>query len=567
VVVLDSSHRSIEPAHASEHEVEPFQRLWQLLAPERGDVWIVIVFAAINGLLALATPLAVETLVNTVAFGRLAQPVIILSLMLLGFLALSSAIRAVQTYAVEIIQRRLFARVAADLAYRLPRVQMEAMAGQSGRELVNRFFDVVTLQKASAQLLLDAVGLALSAFIGMIVLALYHPWLLGFDVVLLVMIAVTLFAMGRGAVATSIQESKAKYGVAAWLEDLAAARTTFRDSFSAEFALASSDRLLHKYLKARQKHFRILMRQIVFALGLQAISSTVLLGMGGWLVISGQLTLGQLVAAEMIVTVIVGSVAKTGKHLESWYDLLAAVDKLGVLFDLPIEQQQGQNVLPNVGPATVVLKDLELTSALDSRQQSTSLTIRAGGRFCLPDAGDGRASQLMDHLFGLRRSPHGRVLVNGIDLRDLQPDALRTQVALVRNVELFSGTIAANVHREHPHIAPQAVNNALAAVGLLDEVLELNDGADTRVTEGGEPLTPSQARRLMFARAIVQNPKLLLIDGALDALPDDHSQSLCQWLSSPERPWTLVVVTAQTRILAALQECTDKSLGTRAGPP
>lgn len=564
-VVLDLNHRSIEQAHDSEHEIDPVQRLWRLLLPERADIWIVIVFAAINGLLALATPLAVETLVNTVAFGRILQPVIVLSLMLLGFLALWSAIRAVQIYAVEIIQRRLFVRVAADLAYRLPRVQTEAMGGRSGRELVNRFFDVVTLQKATAQLLLDAVGLALSAFIGMIVLALYHPWLLGFDVVLLVLIAVTLFAMGRGAVATSIQESKAKFGVAAWLEDLAASRTAFRDSFSTEFALASSDRLLHKYLKARQKHFRILMRQVVFALGLQAISSTVLLGMGGWLVISGQLTLGQLVAAEMIVTVIVGSVAKTGKHLETWYDLLAAVDKLGVLFDLPIEQQHGQNVLPNQGPATVVVKDLELTSALDSRQQSTSLTISAGARVCLPDESDGRASQLMDHLFGMRRTPHGRVFINGVDLRDLQPDALRCQVTLIRNVELFAGAIAANVHREHPHAPPQAVNNALAAVGLLDEVLELDGGAETRVAESGEPLTPNQARRLMFARAIFQNPTLLLIDGALDPLSDDQAKRLCRWLSSPDRPWTLVVVTAQSRIVDAIQGLADDAVATR-GP-
>lgn len=553
VALLDSAHRSIERRDDAEHAVEPIQRLWGLLAPERADIWIIVIFAAINGLLALASPLAVETLVNTVAFGRLMQPVIVLSLMLLGFLALSSAIRAVQTYAVEIIQRRLFARVAADLAYRLPRVQTEAMSGQSGRELVNRFFDVVTVQKATAQLLLDAVGLALSTLIGMLVLALYHPWLLGFDLVLLVMIAVTLFIMGRGAVATSIDESKAKFGVAAWLEDLAASPTTFRDSFSAEFALASADRLLHKYLKARKKHFRVLMWQIAFALGLQALASTVLLGMGGWLVVSGQLTLGQLVAAEMIVTLIVGSVAKMGKHLESWYDLLAAVDKLGVLFDLPIERQHGQNVLPNQGPATVVVRNLELTAAVDSRQSSASLTIPSGARICLPDEGDGRASWLLDHLFGLRRPHHGRILINNVDLRDLQPDALRTQVALVRGVEIFSGTIAANVHREHPHVSPQAVNHALSAVGLLDELLEFPSGIETRVTESSDPLTLNQARRLMLARAIAQSPKLLLIDGALDALTDGQAQRICHWLSSPERPWTLVVVTAQARIIDSIQ--------------
>jgi len=567
VLVLDSGHRTIERHADSEHEVEPLQRLWLLLSPERSDIWIVVVFAAVNGLLALASPLAVETLVNTVAFGRLLQPVIVLSLLLLAVLALSSALRAVQTYAVEIIQRRLFARVAADLAFRLPRVQVDAFEGQSGRELVNRFFEVVTLQKTTAQLLLDAVGLAMGALIGMLVLALYHPWLLAFDVVLLALIAVTLFAMGRGAVSTSIEESRAKFGVAAWLEDLAAAPTTFRDSCAAEFALATSDRLIHKYLHARQKHFRVLMRQVVFALGLQAVASTVLLGMGGWLVISGQLTLGQLVAAEMIVTVIVGSVAKMGKHLESWYDLLAAIDKLGVLFDLPVEQQHGQNVLPNQGAAAVSISDLNLTTPMNSGGAPVSLTIPAHARYCLPDQGDGCASRLLDYLYGLRRYQHGRVVINGIDLRDLQADALRSQVALVRNVEMFTGTIAANVHLEHPQVTPHDVNDALAAVGLLDEISMLPDGVETRVVESGAPLTPSQARRLMFARAIAHSPALLLVDGTLDLLPEDQAEDLCDWLSSPDRPWTLVVVSSQRRIIDAIQRASipdERSVGGRA---
>jgi ABC-type bacteriocin/lantibiotic exporter with double-glycine peptidase domain len=90
---------------------------------------------------------------------------------------------------------------------------------------------------------------------------------------------------------------------------------------SAQFALERADHLIFDYLTARASHFRILMRQIVFALGMQAVASTVLLGLGGWLVISAQLTLGQLVAAELIVAVIVGSFAKLGKHMESFYDV------------------------------------------------------------------------------------------------------------------------------------------------------------------------------------------------------------------------------------------------------
>jgi putative ABC transport system ATP-binding protein len=295
-------------------EWTPWGRLWALLRPERGDIGIIVIFAVVTGLLALATPLAVETLVNTVAFGRMLQPVVILALMLFACLSFSAALRGLQTYVVEIIQRRLFARIAADLAYRLPRAEVESLDGRNGRELVNRFFDVVTVQKVAAQLLLDGVTLVIFALIGMAVLAFYHPWLLGFDVILLTLIAFVILVLGRGAVSTSLKESKMKYQMAAWLEDLVGCPTAFRHSGAAEFALDRADRLTYEYLIARKEHFRVLMRQIVFALGLHAVASTVLLGLGGWLVISGQLTLGQLVAAELIVTVIVGSFATDPKY-------------------------------------------------------------------------------------------------------------------------------------------------------------------------------------------------------------------------------------------------------------
>jgi putative ABC transport system ATP-binding protein len=319
--------------HPGQESVEghltPFARLRALLQPEASDILTVFIYALTVGLLTLATPIAVEALVNTVAFGRFLQPVVVLALLLFMFLAFSAAIRAVQTIVVEIVQRRLFARVAGDLSYRLPRVQMTELDGAYAPELVNRFFDVVTVQKVSAQLLLEGIGLVLSAIVGMTVLAFYHPWLAGFDVILLAMIGLVVFVLGRGAVDSSVKESKEKYAMAAWLEDIARCPVAFRTDGGSEFALERSDRMIHDYLSARKKHFRILMRQILFALGLQALASTALLGIGGWLVVSGELTLGQLVAAELIVAVIVGSVAKLGKHMESFYDLLAAVDKLG----------------------------------------------------------------------------------------------------------------------------------------------------------------------------------------------------------------------------------------------
>lgn len=536
-------------AQAAEAQKRPLWRLWALLKPEWSDIWIVIVFALLIGLLALATPIAVETLVNTVAFGRFLQPLVVLSLMLLAFLSFSSALRALQTYVVEIIQRRLFARVAADIAFRLPRVATSSLEGQSGRELVNRFFDVVVVQKVAAQLLLDGVSLVLGTFVGMALLAFYHPWLLGFDLMLLAMLAVIVFVLGRGAVESSIKESKTKYRMAAWLEDLAGCSTAFRYEGSAQFALERADHLIFDYLTARAKHFRVLMRQIIFSLGTQAVASTVLLGLGGWLVISGQLTLGQLVASELIVAVIVGSFAKLGKHLESFYDVLASIDKLGVLFDLPLERQDGLISLPATGNEKLELRGV---SCLDARGHkalnNVSMTIHPGERIVLDSDNENENVALLDLLFGLRTPTNGEVTLMGAELRELRPESLRRNVALVRDVEVFEGTIADNVGVGHPMVSSNDVRKSLSDVGLLDGVLKLPTQLETQLTSTGYPLSGSQLRKLMLARACVGAPRYLLLDRALDLLPDDEAKRLMAWLCQPEQPWSLVLVTGRKEL-------------------
>lgn len=533
--------------------LKPLARLLAILKPEWPDIWIVLVFAFIVGLLMLATPIAVEALVNTVAFGRFLQPVIVLALILLIFLAFSAALRALQTYVTELVQRRLFARVAGDLAFRLPRTRADVTDGIYMPELTNRFFDIVTVQKVAAQLLLDGLGLVLTAVIGMAVLAFYHPWLLGFDIVMMATIAFIIFVLGRGAVASAVKESKHKYYMASWLEDIARCPTTFRTSGGTDLALERADRLVHEYLEARQKHFRILMRQIIFALGLQAVASTALLGIGGWLVITGELTLGQLVAAELIVTVIVGAFAKIGKHMESFYDLLASVDKLGALLDLTTERQDGILELNGEGPAVVHAYGLRYTrSPAGHLTESTTFRLPAGDSLAILGCAGCGKSTLLELIYGLRAPTEGHVTIDEFDPMDIRADVLRDQVALVRSTEIFHGTLEENVHLNRSNVTSADVRRALEQVGLYETVLRLPDGYSTHLDGNGHPLAGSARDLLCLARAIAGRPRLLLIDGLLDGLSDDELQHALDCLQSKERPWTMIVATGRQSIASRL---------------
>ncbi len=554
-------------AEASERQ-PPFRRLVELLRPERPDLLAVVLFGIVIGGLTLATPVAVQQLVNTVAFGGLVQPVVVVALLLFGGLAFSAVVSALQAYVAERIQRRVFARVVLDLAERLPRVRMGAFDAQHGPELVNRLFDVVTVQKVGAMLLLDGTAVVLQTLVGLLVLSFYHPYMLGFSVLLVASIAFVTLVLGRGAVSTAIYESKAKYAVAGWMEELVRHPAAFRSIASRGYALGRADRLVGTYLEARRRHYRIVLRQLSGALGLHVLASSGLLALGGGLVVAGQLTLGQLVASELILTAIVAAFAKLGKQLESYYDLLAAVDKLGEMFDLPLEREGGSPLVAPERPATVEVRDLTFSHGEQPALSGVSLRIEPGERVALlGPAGSGK-STLLDLLAGLRAPSKGSVALDGQDLREIRLEELRDRIAILREPEVFAGTVIDNVRVGRSHLPSTAVDEVLAEVDLLDEVRALPDGIRTQLATDGAPLSQGQVARLMLARALLGRPRLLLLDQALVSI-DEGRKAVLDALFRPDAPWTLVVSSQWPDLLGRCTRFLELDKGRvaeRAGP-
>lgn len=534
--------------HSTAGNPTPFQRFVALLRPEIREVRVILVLSVITGVLYLATPLTVDAVVNNFAFGSdqpvYVQALIVLAVFLLFLLAMLGVLRAAQDYAMEIIQRRLFVRLTADVAYRLPRVPLEVLETHQGPELVNRFFDVVTIQKSSSGLLLDGINVIFSTLIGLVVLGFYHPLLLLFALILLGLLVIVVFLPARRAVRTSIDESYAKHSVVGWLEQIAMFPVLFRSSGAAEIACSTADRLAQRYLEARKAHFRVLMGQIASLLALQAVASSALLSIGGWLVLRAELTLGQLVASELIVAAIVAAISKLGKHLESWYDAMAAVNKLGYLVDLPVERSHGDRPgFPDKG-LSVQLQDLGYVHANGQHLlDALNLEIRPGTRLGIVSPGGLGGSALLDLMAGLREATSGRVLINGTDLRLWQLGELRRQVFLVRGQEIVEGSILDNIRLGSPDLDIESVNRALEGVGLLGAIQQLPEGLETQLSPGGHPLSGSQRSRLILARAIIRKPRLLLVDEALDGLETGTLERLEAALFDDQEPRTLVLVT------------------------
>jgi putative ABC transport system ATP-binding protein len=530
----------------------PWRQYLRLLRPETGDLVVIFVYGAASAVLTLAVPLTVDALISNITFGTLLTPLVVLVGILLGCLMLLAVLRALQAFVAEVVERRIFVRVAGDLAWRLPRVDLKAFDRRYGPELVNRFFDTVTVQKSSSKLFLSLTNIVLTTTVGMTVLAFYHPFLLAFVVVLVVAIAFCVFGLGIGGVRTAVTESGAKYEVAAWLQELARHTTAFCTKGGADFAAARANELCREYVEARRRHFRVLFRQICGTLGLQVVAGTSILAIGGWLVIDQQLTPGQLVASELIVAAVVNKITDLGDVLKSWYDVCAASGKLGMLVDLPLERQDGEPLPPGENGVAVELRNVECGRS-DGRAEFErfDLKLGPGERVALIGSPRSSTSRLLDVLFGLREPTGGHVTVEGLDLRQLRLDTTRDDFSLVHGTEIVEGSILDNLRFGRTELTSAQIRDALIDVGLNDELLGLPDGLDTQLTTRGQPLSTCQANRLMLARAIVREPRLLLLDGVLDTLSPTVRRQVVDHLFDRRHRWTVIVVTQMQDVAAA----------------
>lgn len=529
-----------------DHQPSPVQRLRGLVTMERDAVAVVVVYAVAVGVLSLATPLAIQVLINWLAFGALYQPVVFLSIALLLCLGLAAGLRAAQRYVVELVQRRIFVRTVSDLGARLARVRIEGLDKVYGPELVNRFFDVLTLQKATKTLLIDGLTAALQAAVGLLLLAVYHPYLLVFDVVVMTLAAIALFPWVRRGQDTAILESKKKYAVAAWIEEIARHPVVFKLG-GTRLAEDRLERLSRDYLESRASHFRVFFRQYV---GMQAVAVVVQVGLlltAGWLVLEGQLTLGQLVAAEFIVTAALMGLAKFTEKLEVVYDLLAGIDKLGTLLDLEPDRPSGIAIQGGPEGAALALRNVGFRWSATGRTMLTGveLDLEPGSRTAIVGAAGSGKTVLGELLVGMRPPTEGALWRDGLPLERMLPEQVYGETLLLKKDTLVHGTVRDNVVLGRLEVKEETLWEALDHVGIAQTIAAFPRGLDTELSPTGSPLSDTQGRALVLARALVLPPRLLVVDGLFDGVTPALRGRLLGVIARLDRKTTVVVLTEE----------------------
>lgn len=529
----------------------------RLLATEKKNITAILLFAVVAGMISLTLPLGVQSLIGFVSSGQWMTSAVVLILLIVSGVLIAGLVQVKQMRLVEEIQQRFFSRTAFRFAWRIPRTRLESMLQYYPPELVNRFFDVVTLQKGTSVLLTEFSAAVLQIVFGLLLLSLYHPLFIFLGILVAATLLIMLRVTGPKGLKTSISESKYKYKVANWLEELARGMITFRLAGTANMPLDRTDEYVGGYLHYRNQHFKVLLSQYTGFVIFKTLMTALLLGVGCWLVLEQKINIGQFVATEIVIILVMNAVEKIVQKLDTVYDVLTAIDKLTTITELPLERN-GPVVLPKKKDGLAVAVRSLRYKFPDAREpvlDGVNLDIRSGARVGIAGKNGCGKSTLVHVLLGLVHEYSGAVTYDLIPLRDLQLATLRDQVGnYVAQESLIEGTLLQNIVLGRRDIGISQVMEAIHDAGLSEFVASLPDGLQTQLVAGDRRIPGSAARKILLARSFVSNPRLLIIDEFLPGVEDKERARIMERLTDPSRPWTLIIVSNDPFVLRYCKE-------------
>lgn len=525
----------------------PLARFFRLLQIDRKAILYIYLYAIFNGLINLTLPLGIQAIIGLTLADELSSSWIILIVVVTLGTVIAGFMQIMQISITEMIQQKVFTRAAFEFSYRLPRIRMEALHKYYPPELVNRFFDVMNVQKGLPKLLIDLSTALLQIIFGLILLSFYNSAFVFFGIALLLILFLIFRFTGPNGLKTSIEESNYKYEVAYWLEEIGRTLSTFKLAGKTNIALDNTNRLTSKYLKARKAHFNVLIFQFANVVAFKTIVTAGLLILGSFLLIERQINLGQFVASEIIILLIIGSVEKIILNMETIYDVLTGLEKIGKVTDLPLENQDGldYSTQPKEKGMAVELRNVSFTFPGESRPvlHNINLKLAQKEKICIAGESGSGKTLLLSIVSGIYERFEGSLIYNNLPFNNYDIVSLRSYIGdILSQKTLFRGTILENITMGRDTVTLQDVQWALENVGLTNYINNLHEGLNTILTPEGRQLPRSVVRRLIMAKAIVKRPQLVVMDDIAPTNRKDIREDIFNFLCM-EECWTLVGAT------------------------
>lgn len=541
------------------------QRILEVLKFEKKEISAIYFYAVFSGLVQLSLPLGIQSIISFVMGGAISTSLVLLIILVVAGVFLGGLLQVNQMKIIEKIQQQLFVRYSFLYAYTIPKVNLKGIDSYYFPELVNRFFDTVSLQKGLSKLLLDIPAATIQILFGLILLSFYHPVFIFFSLILIVIVYGILRFSGNRGLETSIEESNYKYNVAGWLQEMARVVTSIKFGHNSFLHLYKTDREVTGYLDARTRHFRILLVQYWSLIAFKVIITAAMLIVGSFLLVNQQLNIGQFIAAEIVIITVMNSVEKLISNLDKVYDVLTSVEKLAKVTEKPLEANGNLPPLAESAKGmTLSLKDVGF--AYDEENpvlQQVSFTANPGDKIAVTGKLGSGKSTLLRVLTGSYQPYKGSITIDGLPLGNYDLNTLRSQTGiLLENQDIFEGTLLENITMGDPEIRLERILYLAEKVGLKDFLDNTSGGIEMPLHPTGKRLPRKIVQKVLLMRALIRKPRLLLLEEPWLVLEEQHAAKVKQLLLEEFRDTTLIVVTTDESFMTSCNQIIHLENGT-----
>ena len=524
--------------------MKPLKRFLNLLKLDKKDVSQLFFYAMFSGLISLSLPLGIQAIVNFIQSGRVSASWIVLIILVVIGVALVGILSLMQLRISENLQQKIFVRSSFEFAARLPKIKQAQLYNSYAPEMATRFFDTLTIQKGTSKLLLDFSAALLQISFGVILLSLYHPFFIIFGILLFLLLYFVFKFSYTSGLETSMKESKFKYKVANWLHEMARNNYSFKNEINYDFALQKNNSLVTDYLIYREKHFNIIKRQFSQLIVFKVFITAGLLLIGGFLVLSQKMNIGQFVASEIIILLVINSVEKIILGLETFYDVLTSIEKIGELTDLELEEEINNDSTTCYTSINLEAENIGFKFPDSNKKiiNDISLKINQGEKIIINGENGSGKSTFIKILCGLITPKTGALYINDETFRKLDTNQFRSQIACILHGEsTFEGTLLENITFNNPNINFEDIKWAVEGVQLSSFIKSLPKGLDTPIFPESKQLSSSNAQKILLARSIIRRPKMLFYEDPTSTMDEAEANEIIDFLTSKENKWSIIV--------------------------
>ena len=521
----------------------PVRRVLQVIKLEK-EISSVYFYAILSGLIQLSLPLGIQSIISFVLGGAISTSLVVMIVLVVLAVFLNGMLQVNQMRLIEKVQQKIFVRYSFEFAERIPRLNLQAVDSYYLPELVNRFFDTVALQKGISKLLLDIPAATIQIFFGLVLLSFYHPVFIFFGLVLLLIIYLILRLTSAKGMESSLRESDYKYAVAGWLEEMARVVKSFKFSRNTSLNISKTDTLVTGYLTHRTIHFRVLLFQYWSLVSFKVAITAAMLIVGSLLLVNQQLNIGQFIAAEIVILMVINSIEKVIGNLDTVYDVLTSVEKLGKLTDKPLEQEGTIELQPANTGLSVEMTAVNFSYEAGSKKvlNQITLAIKGNEKVCIMGATGSGKSSLLRLMSGAYNEFEGSILIDNLPVSNYNLDSLRNQTGILLSMQdIFQGSLLENINMGCEDISPKEILVLAERLGLKTFMSGLKDGLNTNLDPLGKKLSANVIKKILLLRALVHNPRLVLMEEPFDGLSDSIKASVTDYLLNETSGQTIVI--------------------------